>query len=210
MSFSQSTIIAVNPPEIEDGIVTFTWTSSSPPGTWFQLYIDLQLAWSGQTTTTSVTLPDGTSSFDIGTVLPGEQNTDFSASIAGINLFAELSWLGGTSESPNIAGWYVFAGTVAGGAVNFAAPVATIVAEAGVASGSYGWTSAALGGGVWNFSVVPFDTAGNKGTGTAVSVTIFAPPIEPAPFISDNLRLHYTFNPTTEEATLLWNASPSA
>jgi hypothetical protein len=227
MSFSQATITQVLPPAIENGIATFTWTSSSPPGTWYQLYVDLHLAWSGQVLTTTVAVPTGTSSFDIGTVAAGEQNTDFSSTFSGTNLFANLSWLGGSFESIDLVGFYVYMGTTVGSAVDFTKPVATITAYPqsiiadgfgnggfgdggfGAAAGLYEWTSAALGAGVWNFAVKAFDSAGNLSTAMTCSVPIFAPPIEPAPF-PDNSRLRYVFNATTEEATLTWLASPSA
>ena len=157
----------------------------------------------------------------------GEQTTDYSSTIAGTNAFAELEWLGGTYEDPEIAGFHVYMGAVAGGAVNFTTPVATITAYPqgiitdgfgyggfgqggfGEAASTFSWTSNALTSGNWNFAIRAFDIAGNLSTAQTVTVPINVPPLEPAPY-ADATRLHYTFNAGTEEATLTWNASPSA
>ena len=61
----------------------------------------------------------------------------------------------------------------------------------GEAAGSYSWTSGALTSGVWNFAVVPFDTAGNEGTGaTTTRYDNRGRRASPGP-IPDRSRLHY-------------------
>ena len=228
MPFSDSTIISIAPPTFGPGTMTVSWTSSSPEGTWYQIYINLQLAWRGQTTTATVAVPAGpVNSCNIGTVLPGEQDTDFSSTFNGSNLFVKLEWQGGMFESPNLSGFYVYQSPTAGAAINYTTPVATIPAysqgvvtdgygQGGYGQGGYGssantysWTSTALAGGLWNFAVAPFDTAGNVGTPQTCQVQIIAPPLEPAANPGGS-RLTYSFNPSTEEATLTWLASPSA
>lgn len=228
MPFSQTTILSVAPPSFKNNLMTVSWTSSSPPGTYYQIYINLALAWSGTELESTVAVPSSpVNSFDLGTVGPGEQTTNFSSSIAGSNLFAELTWLGGSFESVNLSGFYVYQSLIPGGPVSFAAPVATITAYPqgiktdgygyggygqggyGAAAGSYSWTSQALTTGLWNFAVKPFDSAGNIGTAQTCSVPINAPPLPPA-LNPANTRLTYVFNSTTEEITLNWLASPSA
>jgi hypothetical protein len=228
MPFSQATIESVSPPSFENNLMTVEWTSSSPPGTWYQVYINLALVWDGQELSATVAVPSGAvNSCDVGTVLPGEQTTNFASSIGGLNLFVVLEWLGGSFESPNISGFNVYQSTIPGGAINFTTPVATITAYPqgivtdgygyggygqggyGQAAGLYSWTSTALTTGLWSFGVKAFDSAGNLSTAQTCSVPIVAPPLEPSPF-PDNTRLHYTFNGVLEEVTLIWNPSPSA
>lgn len=227
MPFSQATITSVAPPVFQNGFAILSWTSSSPAGTWYQIYVDGALVDWTQNTSATVATSDQVESVDIGTVGSGEQMTDFSASIAGFNRFAELSWLGGTFESENIAGFYVYMSSVAGGPISFTKPIATVTAYPqgilldgfgyggfgdggfGASAAAYGWTSEPLTFGLWSFAVKPFDTAGNIGAGLTTTVQINVPPIEPARFpIGD--RLHYTFSSGSETATLTWEASPSA
>lgn len=228
MPFSQATIESVAPPTFSNNLMTVSWTTTSPAGTWWQVYVNLKLVWFGTETTTTVAVPSGpVSSCDIGAVAPGEQTTDFSSTINGQNLFAQLSWLGGSFESAELAGFYVYMSAAPGGAINYAKPVATIPAYPqgittdgygyggygaggyGQSAGTYGWTSEALTTGTWYFAVVPFDSAGNLGSAQTCAVPIVAPPLEPAAN-ANNVRLTYTFNPSLEEITLNWLASPSA
>ena len=182
MGFSQATITSVAPPVFQYGFAKLSWTSSSPSGTWFQVYADLTLVWWGTQTTTTIPVPADTSSIDIGTVGPGEQMTSFAASLEGTNRFASLSWDGGSYESIDIAGFHVYSGSTPGGAVSYTTPVATITAYPqgiitdgfgdggfgdggfGQAASTYNWTSGALAGGTWNFAVKAFDIAGNLST----------------------------------------------
>jgi hypothetical protein len=110
MGFSQTTITSVTPPGYSGFQVYLSWTSSSPSDTWFQVYIQEQLAWWGQTTSCRIAMPTaGPIRVNIGTVLPGEEQTDFSADLPSTPARrAELSWLGGTFEDADIAGFQVF------------------------------------------------------------------------------------------------------
>ena len=110
MGFSQATITGVNPPVYSGFQVYLTWTTTSPAGTWFQVYINRALAWWGQTTNARLAIPTiGPVRVDIGTVLAGEEQTDFSADLpAAPARRAELAWLGGTFEGADIAGFQVW------------------------------------------------------------------------------------------------------
>jgi hypothetical protein len=227
MAFSQATITAVNPPQYWGAQVYLSWQTTSPGGTWFQIYLDQALSWFGQSTSVRLPVPpSGVTRVDIGTVLPGEEQTDFSSSLpAAPGRKAELSWLGGTFEAADIAGFRVFGSDSAGGSVDYSAVLADITAYPsgiytdgwglggwgyggwGEAASTYSWTSDSLTAGTWFYAVTPYDSAGNLGTAATVSIDIVAPPLAPAPF-ADGLRLTYTFNASLEEATLLWNASP--
>jgi hypothetical protein len=226
VGFSQATITEVFPPQLWGGQIAISWTSSSPSGTWFQLYLERQLSWWGQVTNVRLAIPQASPvRIDIGTVLPGEEQTDFSSSLpAAPQPRANLSWLGGTFEGADIAGFKVFGGDVAGASVDFSIVLADIAAYPGgfamdgfglggfgyggfgESAGAYAWTSDPLLSGTWNFAVVPYDTAGNLGTPATTSVVIAVPPTEP-PYFPDGLCLHYTYSSSTHEITLLWNES---
>jgi hypothetical protein len=224
MAFSQATITEVFPPRVWGGQVSISWTSSSPAGTWFQVYLERELAWWGQRTSVRLPLPTETVRVDIGTVDAGEEQTDFSASLPSAPLTrAELSWLGGTFLGTDIAGFKVYGSDTAGTGVDFSAALADITAyPAGIytdgfglggfgyggfgeSAGAYDWTSAPLSSGVWSFAVTPYDSAGNLGSAATTSVTIAVPP-EVMPAFSDGTRLTYSF--ASSEATLNWNESP--
>ena len=227
MAFSQSTITAVNPPQYWGAQVYLTWQSSSPSGTWFQIYLDQALSWFGQSTSARMPVPPiGVNRVDIGTVLPGEEQTDFSSSLpAAPERRAQLSWLGGTFEGTDIAGFRVYGSAAAGGAVNYAAILADITAYPsgiytdgfglggfggggwGESASTYTWTSDSLTAGTWSYGVRAYDAAGNLGTVAATSVVITVPPLAPA-VDPAGLRLEYTYNASTYEIHLFWLASP--
>ena len=238
--FCNPQLLASTHPVYSGFQVYISWTSTSPAGTWFQVYLNDALAWWGQTTTATLILGSaGPIRVDIGTVLPGEEQTDFSSSLSAAPARrAELSWLGGTFEGADIAGFQVWSSASApvgygsggfgsgpfGGITlttletDITAYPSGIVTDGfglggfglggfGEAAGTYGWISDALSSGTYWYAVIPYDSAGNLGTGAATSVTIGVPPGPPALF-GDNTRLHYTYNASNQEVTLLWNASP--
>ena len=149
MGFSQSTITAVNPPIYSGGQVWISWTSSSPAGTWFQVYLDEQLAWWGQQLAIWLPIPiEGVVRVDIGTVLAGEEQTDFSSSLpAGPDRAVTLSWLGGTYEGADLAGFHVYGEAAAGVGIGYGTPLATITAyPAGVYTDGFGFGGFGYGG----------------------------------------------------------------
>lgn len=216
MPFDQSTI--------QDQTVTRTdaefrvsWTSSAPPGTVFQIYINRVLAWHGTARTALVPYPSSLLGlqmyFDIGAVLPSEASLDLSSElppIPGGGRRIHLEWDGGVFESPTIAGFHVYLSPAPGAPVSFAAPFDTLAAySAGIKSDGWGtggwgvagwgagrshykWDSPTLSAGVWAVAVKPFDTAGTEGPAATASVTIVGPPRPPA---RDSLgrRLTYQF-----------------
>jgi Bacterial Ig-like domain len=216
VSFSQATIEYVNPPIQSGAQLYLSWVSSSPPGTTFQVYVNDALAWYGTSSATTIVCPEALSRIDIGTVGPGEGQTNFAPYLpTAPEAYAEIAWLGGTFESPNLASWSVYGSDAPGGAVDYTTVLATIPASSGgaavAASGTFSFTAGPLASGVWTFAVVPYDTAGNAGTPATQTVTIEVPPIEPAPF-PDDTRLQYTYPgaPGPYEVTLNWNPIPSA
>jgi hypothetical protein len=226
IGFTQQYITGVNPPVQYGSTLFLSWTSDAPPGLVYQVYVNEQLVWYGTSPYASIPLPTSISRIDIGTVGAANATVSFASILPPApNRIAELSWLGGTYEDPDIAGFHVYGEHTPATGIDYKHPLATISAyTAGVvtdgfgyggfglggfgeASGAYSWKSEPLSGGTWHFAVVPFDTAGNEGTGRTVAVTINAPPLPPAPF-ADRLRLHYLYDQPSKTARLMWNASP--
>jgi hypothetical protein len=224
--FSQALITEVFPPKIRASQVYIKWTSSAQPGSWFQIYIDQQLAWWGQRLSVRLPIPSGVRRIDIGTVGTGGEQTDFSAYLPPAPARrASLSWTGGTYLEVNLAGFKVFGAEVPNGSIDYSKPMATITAyPAGIytdgygmggyglggygsASSAYTWMSDPLIPGTWNFAVIPFDAAGNLGTPQTTAVVIAVPPDPPGPF-PDATRLKYTYASGSKQATIKWNASP--
>jgi len=228
MSFSQSTITEVYPPRIWGSQVSLSWTSSSPAGTWYQVYVDQALAWFGQRTSVRLPIPPGGPvRVDIGTVNAGEEQTSFMPSLPlAPARRARVSWLGGTFLGTDIAGFRVFGSGAPNGAIDYTTALDDITAyPAGIltdgfglggfglgsfghVASTYSWTSNPLTRGTWNFAVAPYDQAGNQGTGLTTSVVISAPPLAPSPF-TDGARAHYTYDQIAGTAALSWNASPT-
>jgi hypothetical protein len=203
-----------------------SWTSSAPDGTWYQVYVQNHLAWDGQQTRTELPVPGGRVRVVIGSVDPGEEAIDFGATLPPLPaLYATLSWLGGTYEDADLAGFHVYGSTAPGGPISYTTPLASLTAYPsgiyndgfglggfgaggfGESASSYSWTSSQLTNGLWSFSVKPFDMAGNDGTEATTAVAILGPPGEPS-VISGLARLIYTYDFPSKEATLTWGASP--
>ena len=224
--FSQSFIQSVNPPYQYGTELLLSWTSNAPAGLVFQVYLDHQLVWSGSSARAAIPLPTAVGRIDIGTVSNANRMVSFGLSLpAAPQRAAELSWLGGTYEAADIAGFHVYGADAAGGSIDYATPLGTVPAYTagiitdgfgyggfglggfGEAAGSYSWTSDPLAGGSWSFGVRPFDLAGNEGTAATATVSIAAPPLRTAPFFT-NVRLDCSYNVVNNQVTLNWNASP--
>jgi hypothetical protein len=226
MSFSQSSISSVNPPVQHGSQLLLSWTSSAPSGSVYQVYLNRELVWSGLGRSCSIPLPTAISRIDIGTVGSAEAQVFFADELPATPARrATLSWLGGTYQDADIAGFHIYGEHAPGNGIDYTIILATVPAYiAGIitdgfgyggfgqggfaeSAGSYSWTSQPLSGGTWNWGVKPFDTAGNEGPAATTIVAIAAPPLEPAPF-PDRTRLHYTYDFALKEITLNWNASP--
>ena len=208
MAFSQSAITEVYPPRIWGSQISLSWTSSSPVGTWYQVYLDQSLAWWGQRTSVRLPIPyNGPNRIDIGTVVAGEEQTSFIRSLASAPpRRAQLSWLGGTFLGTDIAGFRVYGSSTAGGTIDYTTPLADITAYPagiltdgfglggfglgglGYAASTYCWTSNPLVTGTWNFAIAPYDAAGNVASAAPTSQTITAPPLAPAPCTNSSRR----------------------
>jgi len=226
--FTQQYITSVNAPVQYGTEVFLSWTSDIPAASdlVYQVYENDVLVWHGTSTYCTLPLPAYTVRFDIGTVGFTQQGVSFASLLPPApRLQAELTWLGGTFEAPDIAGFHIYGEVSPGGGINYTSVLATIPAYTagivtdgfgeggfgeggfGESAGSYSWISNPLHTGDWTFGVVPFDTNGNEGTGATTIVPITAPPGEPIPF-PDRSRLHYAYDNVTYEAVLSWNASP--
>jgi hypothetical protein len=227
VSFSQSSITCVHPPVQHGTQLLLSWVSSAPAGTLYQVYLNQQLVWSGVGLACSIPLPTAISRIDIGTVGPGDTQVDFVSELATAPARqATLSWLGGTYQGPDIAGFHIYGEQSPGGGIDYTTILATVPAYVagiitdgfgyggfgqggfGQSAGAYSWTSQPRSGGTWNWGVKPFDAAGNEGPAQAAAVMIAAPPLPPSPF-SDMTRLQSTYNSSSRQVTLNWNASPA-
>ncbi len=225
--FSQAEIISVNPPVAQGSQLLVSWTTSAPPGTLFQAYLEGKLVYSGVATSCALPMPPAVGRIDVGTVAPGERQVNWSASLPPRpQRRASLSWQGGTYLGTAIVGFHVYGESTPGGGINYSQPLATLPAYTGgvitdgygnggygqggygQASGVYSWTSPPVSGGTWNWAVCPVDSAGNVGPPQNAPTTLAAPPPPPAPF-TDGARLQYQYNPASREAVLTWNPSPA-
>jgi hypothetical protein len=240
MGFSQATITSVNPPVYLGFQVSLSWTTSSPTGTWFQIYVNRVLAWWGTSTSARIAIPSvGPDRVDIGTVGAGEEQIDFSSSLPGVaHRRAKLSWLGGSFEAPDIAGFRVFGSDGASGFgrgrfgrghfgdVDLSNVLADIAAfPGGIFTGGFGRGPFGRGlfgvsaGGTYTWTSEPL-TRGpwtfavipydSAGNLGAPDTTGIVIVCPPLPPAIDvfNRRLEYTYNPSNFEATLTWLASP--
>lgn len=229
MAFSQATITDGPNCSADGRDLLVEWTSSSAFGTVFQVYVNGSLAWAGTARSAHLPMPTAPSYVQVGTVGPGEDDTDFSGSLPalpGAGNRATLSWTGGRFLGSDLQEFRIYSGTAPGGAVSYASPVATVPAGpaglwvdgygiGGYGSGGYGysaitysWTSGRLAAGTWNFGIKAVDAAGNESAAATVGVTITAPPRPPAADATGR-RLGYTYNPGTRVPTLTWNAAPN-
>ena len=219
----------------DDADLLVVWSSSSPEGTVFQLYLDGELVWFGTDRRARVPY-DGSARrrIDVGEVDDDEATEDFGDDLSdpgGAGDVVTLTWRGGTylddSGLDDVIGFRVYRGTAPGGAVDYSTPVADIPAYGsttpldgfglggfgqggfGRSSSDYSWTSDPLAAGDWDFAIVPYDAAGNEGTGSTTTATSEAPPRPPAADSATGLRLSYSYNSSTHVPTLTWTASPS-
>ncbi len=237
MAFSQATIQDVSPPQLLGSQVYVSWSSSSPAGTWFQVYVNQRFAWSGQRLWTWVPIPAGPVRIDIGAVGAGEQDTNFAASLPpSFTRRVRVTWQSGTCKGRDLAGFRVYGSDAPGSAVDYSAALADITAyPLGIATdgfglggfgsgglgespGNYAWTSGPLASGTWTFAVVPYDAAANDGTAQVTTVTIAGPPRAPAAFVGTSTRIQYVLSGFGQvgfgtggfglpAATLSWNPS---
>jgi hypothetical protein len=226
-TFSQIYIKEVFPPVQLGADLIISWTSTAPPGLWYQIYVNDALVWFGTSTKATIPLPPDISRIDIGTVSSANRAVNYSGSLAAAPLRrVTLSWVGGTYEAPDLAGFNIYGEAIPGAGIDYATLLATVPAYTadiitdgfglggfglggfGAGSASYSWTSTPKGPGAWHWAVRPFDAAGNEGSAVTVEVTICVPPLPPGPF-ADRTRLHYTYSQATKKITLNWNVSPS-
>ena len=239
MAFSQTTILSVLPPQYRGNQVYLSWSSSSPSGTWYQVYVNQRLAWSGTRCSAWIAIPTGPVRIDIGSVSPGEQDIDFADSLPqGPGRRVQLTWQSGTYKGSDLAGFRIYGPDSPGGAINYTQILAAITAYptgittsgfglGGFGSGGFGeaasfysWISAPLAAGTWTFAVVPYDVAGNEGAAQTTTTMVNGPPRAPATFEGTSTRLKYAmigFGQTgfgiggfgLPAATLSWNPSPT-
>lgn len=197
MPFSQSTILDVVPAQVGADLKV-SWLTTSPEGTWYQLYVGRVLAWYGTATSAVVPLPPHGQDtlIEVGTCLASEASTNLFASLAtppGGGRTVTLKWQGG-SFLGSVDHFNVYSGDSPGAAVDFTEPIGRVVAYDqnialdgyglggygqggyGRSSSSYSFTTAPLRVGTWNFAVTAVDAFGNEGTAQTSTGTIAGAP----------------------------------
>ncbi|GAC1463668.1 MAG: hypothetical protein NVSMB9_01390 [Isosphaeraceae bacterium] len=238
MALTQTSISSVSV-RLDGPELLISWDSRDPKETAYQVYVDHRLSWFGTSRHCHVPIPSSTKNrniwVDVLAVSAHEIRNDFSSGLASQEqgwTRIRLSWLGGTyldsSGLGDIRGFRVYRGTTSGGPVDLSTPVGEVPAYPGgwISDGfglggfglggfgrsasSYTWDSESLQSGTWQYTVVPFDKAGNnRGTGWTTSMTVKAAPRPPA-LSSDGTRLSYFYSgPAARQVTLNWLASPS-
>ncbi len=223
MGFSQSGI-AVQSVQPAGPELFVRWTSSAPEGTYFQVYVDGQLNWSGTSRRCYVPFPAGAFGrnlwVDVGMVDAAEARVDFSSELAsstnGGGGIVRISWLGGTYLDPSgagdVEGFHLYRGPTAGAAVDFTTVIDTVPAYAGgpitdgfgmggfnlggfgQAATFYSWSTVGLSSGLWQFAVVPFDHEGND-RGSGQTVSVtISAAPSPPGRLPDGSQLDYTYS----------------
>ena len=117
MSFDHSTITSISK-TVERGALNIDWTTTSPRGTWFQVYVDGQLAARTRTTSVSIPKPSVGARIEIGAVDSADSQVRFTSSlpVAPANR-AELNWTGGLflGTLGTVGGFYVYAAVPSSG-----------------------------------------------------------------------------------------------
>jgi hypothetical protein len=125
MSFDQSTITSISK-DVERGALNIDWTTTSPRGTWFQVYVDGQLAARTRSTSVSIPKPTAGAQIAVGAVASGDSQVRFAGGGFGAGGFGangfgfafpgapanriKLTWIGGAflDTLGTVGGFYVF------------------------------------------------------------------------------------------------------
>lgn len=204
------------------------WSSSSPDGTTFQVYLDRRLAWNGKTRTARLpAISAGTPTLiEVVAVDPGEDTVNYADSFDALpGRAARVEWSGGRWQSLSLLRFDIYLSPGPGQPVSYTNPVGVAwapheVAQDGYGIGGYGlggygyaevrysWTSRPLAPGVWTVGIIARDATGIPGVAAEASVTLAGPPRAPAA-VPGQPRLAISVNPATRVPTLTWAASPS-
>jgi len=112
MPFDDTPIASVLARQTAHHELRVSWTSSAPPGTAYQVYLDKRLAWVGAALVAFFRVPTRRTRVWVGAVAPGEEAEDFSSSLSdpyGSGDRADLTWYGGRYLDPGLVGFRVYA-----------------------------------------------------------------------------------------------------
>lgn len=223
MPFDDSVISAVTARRAGQDLVV-AWSSSAPPGTLYQVYVDGEPVWHGTARRAVVPMPPHPRGpVHVGAVGASEAAADFGASLAAPPRRARLSWSGGRYLGADLRGFRVYQGPAPGAAPDLSRPAGDVPAfpsgvltdgygsggygsgRYGHARGSYRWTSGFLGPGAWHFAVVSYDSAGNESAPWSPTVTLAGPPGPPAVLNPSGARVAGAYDPATGSLGLSWS-----
>lgn len=200
-----------------------SWESSDPPGTWFQVYLNGRLAWSGSEQVADVASPivGRRIALDVLAVDRQDAAKDLSSYLATRLDCAYLQW----ADVGDADRYDIYCGTAPGDTTpDYTTPVGSVPARPfgmvlggwgvgtwgggfwGTGSTLYRWSSAPLAGGDWTFGVKAVDAAGISGPAVEETVTITAPPSAP-PVSAAGLFLTGVYDALTATLVLTWQPS---
>ena len=148
MAFSQSTIIQVNPPQFRGGQVYLSWSASSPSGTWFQVYINQQLAWSGHRPGPGSQSPRGRFGSTSARSMRARSRRASSARCPRrLTRRVQLTWQSGTYKGIGLAGYRVYGEPTPSAGIDFTSPLSDLTAyPAGILTDGFGLGGFGAGG----------------------------------------------------------------
>lgn len=194
----------------------------------YQIYIDGQLKWTGDTTAATVPgLPAGRDVLvHVGRVLPANRDVNYSYMFDHLGNRARLRWLGGRWIDDDLEGFNIYMSQGPGLPVSMLRPAAQVPAAVGGvwADGfgrgpfgrgpfghgnvTYQWISPPLRPGAWQFAVASVDSQGNLSPASeTVTIEIVGPPSAPPPRADGKRIWIESYDPVTRIARVRWNAS---
>ena len=186
MAFAQATILSVSPPQVCGSQVYVSWTSSSPAGTWFQVYVNQRPAWTGHGARRGSPSPPDQCGSTSAPLVPASRIRTSPPRSARVRRGGCSS--PGSRAPTRVSTWRAFGctgPTAPGGPVDNSTALADITAYPlgidtagfglggfgsggfGQLAGNYSWTSGPLAAGTWTFAVVSLRRRGERGLGAA-------------------------------------------
>lgn len=222
--FSEAGIVDVRIiPDDADLIVSWSTDGTIPDDSYFQLYVNKSLKWSGpehSAVLPGLNVAGVPLALHVGTVGEGNRLTSYAGTlgtIPGGGNRALLQWYGGGWER-GVDAYMIFCGPNPGTDPDMVNPLATVKSQgpAGFGRGPFGvgpfghgsrryrWTSGPLPSGEWRFRIVPATMGGIRSdTYTTLNVTIIAPPAGPKAVNGKKVWIS-SFDQTTGQATIQW------
>lgn len=216
----------VNPqvrPDDTDLIVSWSVDATVPADSYYQVYVDKKLKWSGPERVAvlpGLNVASRPLALHVGTVAEGNRLIDYGDALQGMPGGGNrvlLEWYGGGWES-GVAQYLILGSVTPGGGLDPVNPRARVpsLGAAGFGSGGFGvgpfgfgshkyqWTSEALSPGRWTWAVVPATAGGIRAEGyPTLTVDIVGPPAGPRTVNGKKIWIS-NYDPATGRFTVQW------